>query len=71
MIFYFRCYESGDYFDVIFSVHKQIFKVHRCILSARCDYFNDMFNDKWKNRKFIYINNYRVRIVLLLSFVSY
>ncbi|XP_054162101.1 ankyrin repeat and BTB/POZ domain-containing protein 1-like [Oppia nitens] len=55
-----KCLESGDYFDVIFSVHNRIFKVHRSILSVTCDYFNDMFKNKWKNRKIIYINNYKV-----------
>lgn len=60
-----RSFESGDYFDVIFSVHKEIFKCHRCLLSARCEYFNEMFHNKWKSRKIIYLNNARVGLIVL------
>jgi hypothetical protein len=57
-----RCVEAGDYFDVIFSVHSHVFRVHRSVLSVSCDYFSHMFANKWKNRKIIYINHSKVVI---------
>lgn len=54
--------ECGEFFDVVFKVHNETFKAHRSILSARCDYFCEMFFNKWKNRQVVTINNISVNI---------
>ncbi|RXN19489.1 ankyrin repeat and BTB POZ domain-containing 1 [Labeo rohita] len=40
--------EQGNYSDVTFMVHGEMFKAHRCILSARSEYFAHMLETKWK-----------------------
>lgn len=45
--------EQGQHSDVKFQVHGQIFTAHRCILSARSEYFTDMFETKWKGKNVI------------------
>lgn len=50
---WFRLLEQGQHSDVKFLVHGQIFTAHRCILSARSEYFTDMFETKWKGRSLI------------------
>uniref|UniRef100_A0A3Q3XES8 Ankyrin repeat and BTB/POZ domain-containing protein 1 n=1 Tax=Mola mola TaxID=94237 RepID=A0A3Q3XES8_MOLML len=45
--------EHGQYSDVKFLVHGQIFAAHRCVLSVRSEYFTDMFETKWKGKKLI------------------
>ncbi|XP_065573023.1 ankyrin repeat and BTB/POZ domain-containing protein 1-like isoform X2 [Artemia franciscana] len=53
--------ESGEFSDTTFIVHGVKFTVHRCILSARCGYFNDIFQQKWKYRNVIKLNNKLVK----------
>ena len=48
-----RLYEMGAYSDVLFEVKGRQFKAHKIILSARCEYFRDKFETKWKNRDYI------------------
>lgn len=48
-----RLLEQGQYSDVEFLVHGQIFPAHRCILSARSEYFTRMFETKWSEKKLI------------------
>lgn len=45
--------EQGQHSDVKFLVHGQIFMAHRCVLSARSEYFTDMFETKWKGKNLI------------------
>ncbi|XP_061113727.1 ankyrin repeat and BTB/POZ domain-containing protein 1 isoform X2 [Conger conger] len=45
--------EQGFYSDVLFLVHGESFRTHRCILSARSEYFSDMFETKWKGKSIV------------------
>ncbi|KAG9339658.1 hypothetical protein JZ751_023304 [Albula glossodonta] len=45
--------EQGYYSDVMFLVHGESFSAHRCILSARSEYFSEMFQTKWKGKSII------------------
>uniref|UniRef100_A0A672PKV1 Ankyrin repeat and BTB domain containing 1 n=1 Tax=Sinocyclocheilus grahami TaxID=75366 RepID=A0A672PKV1_SINGR len=45
--------EQGSYSDVTFMVHGEMFKAHRCILSARSEYFAHMLETKWKGKSAI------------------
>ncbi|TRY64937.1 hypothetical protein DNTS_024624 [Danionella cerebrum] len=45
--------EQGSYSDVAFMVHGEMFKAHRCILSARSEYFAHMLETKWKGKSAI------------------
>lgn len=53
----FRSLEKDIHSDVTFIVHGYKIHAHRCILSARCAYFADMFQKKWKDRKNIHLTN--------------
>ena len=61
VFFCFRLQESGLHADVTFQVHGENVVAHRCVLSARCRYFMDMFKTKWKDREKITINHSLVR----------
>ncbi|XP_035499771.1 ankyrin repeat and BTB/POZ domain-containing protein 1 isoform X1 [Scophthalmus maximus] len=45
--------EQGQHSDVKFLVHRQTFLAHRCVLSARSEYFTEMFETKWKGKSLI------------------
>ncbi|KAK0155103.1 Ankyrin repeat and BTB/POZ domain-containing protein 1 [Merluccius polli] len=45
--------EQGQYSDVKFMVHGEIFLAHRCVLGARSEYFTMMFETKWKGKNLI------------------
>ncbi|XP_036389202.1 ankyrin repeat and BTB/POZ domain-containing protein 1 isoform X1 [Megalops cyprinoides] len=45
--------EQGSFSDVSFLVHGQSFSAHRCVLSARSEYFSEMFQTKWKGKNII------------------
>lgn len=51
--FFLRILEQGQHSDVKFLVHGQIFTAHRCVLSARSEYFTHMFETKWKGKNLI------------------
>ncbi|XP_068237792.1 ankyrin repeat and BTB/POZ domain-containing protein 1-like [Palaemon carinicauda] len=51
-----RLFESGEYSDVTFVVQGQNFLLHRCLLSARSEYFKDMFLTKWHHKDKVIIN---------------
>lgn len=53
MGFCFRLLEQGQHSDVKFLVHGQTFPAHRCVLSARSEYFTEMFETKWKGKNLI------------------
>uniref|UniRef100_A0A672HX88 BTB domain-containing protein n=1 Tax=Salarias fasciatus TaxID=181472 RepID=A0A672HX88_SALFA len=50
---YFLLLEQGQHSDVKFLVHGQTFLAHRCILSARSEYFTEMFESKWRGKHLI------------------
>ncbi|GLH08301.1 BTB/POZ domain-containing protein 9 [Gryllus bimaculatus] len=56
-----RLLELGELSDVTFIVHGSKFFAHKCILAARCSYFCEKFENKWKNRSTIVISNYLVK----------
>lgn len=71
----FRLLEQGQHSDVKFLVHGQIFTAHRCVLSARSEYFTDMFESKWKGKNLITLkhplvdNPYLWTVLWLIDFV--
>ncbi|KAG1714138.1 Ankyrin repeat and BTB/POZ domain-containing protein 1 [Nymphon striatum] len=56
-----RIMETHEYSDFKFVVHGKEIYVHRCILSARSNYFNEMFHNKWLHRTVVHINNQLVK----------
>lgn len=52
-LYIYRLLEQGQHSDVKFLVHGQIFTAHRCILSARSEYFTRMFETKWVGKNLI------------------
>jgi len=51
-----RAVGNENFSDVEFLVHEVLFRAHKCVLVARCD-FLDMFTSKWKSRQVIRINH--------------
>lgn len=45
--------EQGTHADFHFLVHGQMFTAHRCVLSARSEYFAEMFETKWKGKSVV------------------
>jgi sugar lactone lactonase YvrE len=41
-------FDSGSFHDVCFVVEQERIEAHRCLLSARCEYFKSMFGDGFK-----------------------
>ncbi|XP_042879642.1 ankyrin repeat and BTB/POZ domain-containing protein 1-like isoform X1 [Penaeus japonicus] len=66
-----RLFESGEYSDVTFIVQGQLFALHRCILSARSEYFKEMFATKWHNRPKVAINRDLVEPVSFSAVMKY
>ncbi|TNM86950.1 ankyrin repeat and BTB/POZ domain-containing protein 1 isoform X1 [Takifugu rubripes] len=64
-------WEQGQYSDVKFLVHGQIFAVHRCILSARSEYFSDMFERKWKGKNLITLKHPLVNPAAFRALLQY
>ena len=56
MILFRQC-DGGEYGDITFCVHGTYLKSHRCILSARSEYFADMFHNRWKDRQVIQVTH--------------
>uniref|UniRef100_A0A8C7WYT6 Ankyrin repeat and BTB (POZ) domain containing 1 n=1 Tax=Oryzias sinensis TaxID=183150 RepID=A0A8C7WYT6_9TELE len=63
--------EQGQHSDVKFLVHGQTFQAHRCVLSARSEYFTEMFETKWKGKSLITLKHPLVnkRMYSLLTYV--
>uniref|UniRef100_A0A671KMP7 Ankyrin repeat and BTB/POZ domain-containing protein 1 n=1 Tax=Sinocyclocheilus anshuiensis TaxID=1608454 RepID=A0A671KMP7_9TELE len=57
--------EQGSYSDVTFMVHGEMFKAHRCILSARSEYFAHMLETKWKGKSAITLKHPLVDNIIL------
>lgn len=55
--------EQGQYSDVKFLVHGETFQAHRCVLSARSEYFTAMFETKWKGKNLIPLKHPLVGVV--------
>lgn len=58
-----RLLEQGQYSDVKFLVHGETFQAHRCVLSARSEYFTAMFETKWKGKNLIPLKHPLVGVV--------
>ena len=56
-----RILEQGQHSDVKFMIHGDIFPAHRCVLSARSEYFTTMFETKWKGKNLITLRHPLVR----------
>ena len=48
-----RLLELGLHYDIIFEIRGRIFKLHKCILAARSEYFRRKFENNWKFRTWI------------------
>lgn len=71
MGFFFRLLEQGQYSDVKFLVHGQTFLAHRCVLSARSEYFTEMFETKWKGKNLINLKHPLVSLYVFISVLLY
>uniref|UniRef100_A0A3Q4HUJ7 Ankyrin repeat and BTB/POZ domain-containing protein 1 n=1 Tax=Neolamprologus brichardi TaxID=32507 RepID=A0A3Q4HUJ7_NEOBR len=63
--------EQGQYSDVKFLVHGQTFLAHRCVLSARSEYFTEMFETKWKGKNLINLKHPLVNLYVFISVLLY
>ncbi|KAK8398875.1 hypothetical protein O3P69_004161 [Scylla paramamosain] len=55
-----RLFESGEHSDITFVVQGESVPLHRCLLSARSEYFRDMFSTRWQERTTVTINRGQV-----------
>ena len=55
-----RLYEQGLYSDVTFVVDERIFPLHRCVLAARSSFFQDAFETRWFQKRFINLTKAKV-----------
>lgn len=62
LLFLFRAVESGHHADVTFIIDSEKFSAHKCILSARCQYFEEMFHGKWKDLSLITLSQKLVSV---------
>lgn len=61
----------GCFEDIEFVVDGQHFAAHRCILSARCQYFSELLNTKWKDRSVISISSKMVTTTAFRAILQY
>lgn len=66
-VFLFRLLEQGQHSDVKFQVHGQTFQAHRCVLSARSEYFTEMFKTKWNGKNLITLKHPLVSVAWLAA----
>ncbi|XP_043934477.1 ankyrin repeat and BTB/POZ domain-containing protein 1 [Protopterus annectens] len=66
-----RLLEQGIHSDVVFIVHGESFCAHRCILSARCAYFLEMFETKWKGKNMIALKHPLINPAAFGSILQY
>lgn len=52
-----RLMDNDTYKDVTFDVRGRLFPVHKCVLSARSEYFAELFKTRWANRNLISIRH--------------
>ncbi|XP_068191257.1 ankyrin repeat and BTB/POZ domain-containing protein 1 isoform X1 [Antennarius striatus] len=63
--------EQGQYSDVKFLVHGQIVTAHRFVLSARSEYFTEMFETKWKGKSLITLKHPLVNPAAFRAILQY
>ncbi|XP_076022985.1 ankyrin repeat and BTB/POZ domain-containing protein 1 [Genypterus blacodes] len=66
-----RLLEQGQHSDVDFLVHGQKFAAHRCLLSARSDYFIEMFETKWKGKNLITLKHPLINPTAFAAILQY
>ncbi|XP_063400743.1 ankyrin repeat and BTB/POZ domain-containing protein 1-like [Mytilus trossulus] len=66
-----RLTENGSYKDIVFHVHGEEFPAHRCVLSARCDYFANLFRTRWKDRQEIVLSHHLITPSAFKSVLEY
>ncbi|KAK6480602.1 ankyrin repeat and BTB/POZ domain-containing protein 1-like [Huso huso] len=66
-----RLLEKDNDSDIVFIVHGKTFTAHRCILSARSDYFNEMFETKWKGKSIIALKHPLINPAAFCSILQY
>ncbi|XP_018620389.2 ankyrin repeat and BTB/POZ domain-containing protein 1 isoform X1 [Scleropages formosus] len=66
-----RLLEQGYSSDVVFLVHGESFSTHRCVLSARSEYFMEMFETKWKGKNIIALKHPLINPAAFGSILQY
>ncbi|XP_075524780.1 ankyrin repeat and BTB/POZ domain-containing protein 1-like isoform X2 [Dermacentor variabilis] len=55
-----RCLEDVEHCDVTFSVQGETVPAHRCVLAARCEFFQRSLVKKWAGRQLIPVTHHSV-----------
>lgn len=63
--------EQGQYSDVKFMVHDQIFPAHRCVLVVRSEYFAAMLETKWKGKNLITLKHPLINPAAFAALLKY
>ncbi|KAK6994345.1 ankyrin repeat and BTB/POZ domain-containing protein 1, partial [Biomphalaria glabrata] len=66
-----RLLDSSLYSDAVFSVHGEEFHTHRCLLSARCLFFAQMFKTKWHDKAVVELNHSQMSPGVFKSILQY
>jgi hypothetical protein len=61
----FRLFEQGLYSDVTFVIDERIFSLHRCVLAARSSFFQEAFEKRWHEKR--YINLTKAKVIFFLN----
>lgn len=63
--------ETGRYSDLKFTINNRTFFLHKCILTARSEYFREKFKGRWKNKNAVYKINEEVQDCVLHFFIDF
>ncbi|XP_012681951.1 ankyrin repeat and BTB/POZ domain-containing protein 1 isoform X2 [Clupea harengus] len=63
--------EQGWFSDVVFLVHGETFRAHRCVLGARSEYFTHMFQTKWKGKNMIALKHPLINPAAFAALLQY
>ncbi|KAH7974674.1 hypothetical protein HPB49_018077 [Dermacentor silvarum] len=55
-----RCLEDVEHCDVTFSIQGETVPAHRCVLAARCEFFQRSLVKKWAGRQLIPVTHHSV-----------